>query len=94
VDIPPDARVIVPGSVLMREVSGESVILDLNSEQYYGLDAVGTRMWAVLTASPSVGAALETLLDEYDVEREVLLRDVTDLLGRLAALGLVEIGGA
>ncbi len=93
-DIPLDARVIVPGSVLMREVSGESVILDLNSEQYYGLDAVGTRMWAVLTESPSVGAALDTLLDEYDVEREVLLRDVTDLLGKLAALGLVEIGGA
>jgi hypothetical protein len=43
------ARVTVPEGVLVRELEGESVMLNLNSEFYFGLDEVGTRMWAVLT---------------------------------------------
>ncbi len=34
------------GEVLQQEVGGEAVLLDLASESYFGLDPVGTRIWA------------------------------------------------
>src|SRR5258706_624118 len=36
------ARVTQPADVLVRELDGESVILNLDNEAYFGLDAVGT----------------------------------------------------
>ncbi len=36
---------IIPASVLSQEVNGETVLLDLQGEGYFGLNAVGTRSW-------------------------------------------------
>lgn len=81
--------VSVPDTVLMRELDGESVILDLDSENYYGLDDVGTRIWQVLSSSATIGEAYETLLREYDVEPERLQLDIQDLLNQLVGNGLL-----
>ena len=83
--------VSVPADVLFREVDGEAVLLNLDSENYLGLDEVGTRMWAVLTTSDSVQAAYETLLSEYDVAPDVLHRDMDKLVQELVAYGLLEL---
>ena len=84
-------RVRIPEGVLIREVTGEAVLLNLNNEQYYGLDAVGLRMWQVLTNSGSIQQGIDDLLEEYDVDRATLEGDVLNLLGKLAGQGLVEI---
>lgn len=41
-------KVSVPEDTLMRELEGESVLLNLTNEKYYGLNKVGTRMWNAL----------------------------------------------
>ena len=87
-------RVSVPESVLFRELEGESVILNVDSESYFGLENVGTRMWLVLTESDSIQAAYETLKDEYDVEPELLRRDLIELIEKLSENGLVRIDDA
>lgn len=84
-------RVKVPEDVLISGLQGESVILNLDSERYFGLDEVGTRMMTVLTTADSIQAAYETLLEEYDVEGEVLRQDVTSIIEQLIEQGLVEI---
>ena len=84
-------RVKLPDDVLISGLQAESVLLNLNSERYYGLNDVGTRMLTVLTSSDSIGAAFQTLLDEYDVEAEVLRGDLTSTIEGLAKNGLVEI---
>ena len=86
-----DQRVILPADVLISNVSGESVLLNLKSERYFGLDEVGTRMLSVLTTSNSIQTAYEALLEEYDVENEALRRDLADLIDRLVDQGLLEI---
>lgn len=86
-----DQRVILPADVLISNVSGESVLLNLKSERYFGLDEVGTRMLSVLTTSNSIQTAYEALLEEYDVENEALRRDLADLIDRLVEQGLLEI---
>jgi len=83
-----------PADVLIRELDGEAVLLNLNSEAYYGLDQVGTRMWQVLTTSESIEAAYETLLAEYEVEPARLHQDLTGLIERLVEHGLLEVSGA
>ena len=56
------SRVVVPDTVLFREFDDEAVVLNLDTESYLGLDAVGTRMWTVLTHQPSIQAAYNILL--------------------------------
>ena len=84
-------RVKVPDDVLISTLQSESVILNLKSERYFGLDEVGTRILSVLSTSNSIQAAYDTLLDEYEVEAEVLRKDLMSLIERLADQGVVEI---
>ena len=51
-------RVTVPSDVVVKIIDGETVLLDLKSECYFGLDEVATRMWQVVTSSDSIEAAL------------------------------------
>jgi hypothetical protein len=84
--------ITISRDVLSQELAGESVLLDLASESYFGLDAVGTRIWQLLQDGADESGLVDALLDEYEVEREVLERDVADLLDRLAEAGLIERG--
>ena len=84
-------RVKVPDDVLISNLQEESVILNLDSERYYGLDDVGTRMLSVLSTSNSIEAAYELLLKEYDVDGEMLRRDLLSLVEQLVDQGLVSI---
>lgn len=84
-------RVRVPDDVLISNLQEESVILNLDSERYYGLDDIGTRMLSVLSTADSIGAAYELLLEEYDVDGKVLRRDLLSLVEQLVAQGLINI---
>jgi hypothetical protein len=91
VKIPLDTKVRIPDGVLVQELQGESVLLNVNTESYYGLDEVGTRMWVVLSEASSIGDAIDTLLAEYEVERTALESDVNNLLIDLQEKKLVEL---
>jgi len=84
-------RVFVPHHVLVRFMDRESVLLNLETERYFGLDETGTRMWQVVTVAPSVEVALSQLLEEYDAEPQVLQSNLTELLGRLVENGLLSL---
>ena len=86
-----EQKVSISSEVLFQEVSGETVLLDLASESYFGLDVVGTRVWALLESGASVGDMLDVLLDEYEVERDVLEKDVGELLEKLHEAGLIKL---
>jgi Coenzyme PQQ synthesis protein D (PqqD) len=86
-------RVSVPTDVMVQEVAGESVLLNLKSERYFGLDDMGTCMWRSLTTAPSIQATYEQILNDYDVDAAQLRRDLNDLVENLVAHGLVEIDG-
>lgn len=84
-------RVRVPDDVLISHLQEESVILNLDSERYFGLDDVGTRMLAVLTAADSIEAAYESLVEEYKVDRQVLREDLVALVESLLKQGIVKV---
>jgi hypothetical protein len=77
--------------VLVRFLDKESVLLNLETERYFGLDETGTRMWQLVTAAPNIDAAYQELQNEFDVESELLRLHLTELLGRLVDNGLLQI---
>ena len=89
-DIENNKRFTVSKDVLFQEVSGETVLLDLDSESYFGLDEVGTRIWTLLNEGKTAVEMVDVLLEEYEVERETLEGDVRDLLTALIEAGLLE----
>lgn len=76
------------------ELEGEAVILSLRDGIYYGLNAVGLRIWELIQTPQSMDEILDTLTAEYEVERAQCQGDVTGLLDELIAKGLVEVAGA
>ncbi len=75
--------------VLFRELEGEAVLLDLGSGRYFGLNAVGTRVWTLLAAGATIGAAAAAIVAEFDVDPDQIARDIDDLVTELAARGLI-----
>ena len=84
-------RVKLSEDVLISDLQGESVILNVNSQRYYGLDKVGTRFLTLLSSSETIEHAFVALLAEFDVDAVELRTDLTDLLVELSDQGLVEI---
>jgi hypothetical protein len=82
-------RVTVPDDVLISNLQDESVLLNLDSERYYGLDDVGTRFVSVLTTSDTIETAYERLRGEYDVDPQVLRNDLLALIENLIDRGLL-----
>jgi hypothetical protein len=83
----------VSDEVVSREVGDETMLLDLSSGTYFGLDPVGARFWQLLEEGKSPIEARETLAAEYDVEPAQLERDLEALLDALASHGLVSAAG-
>ena len=86
-----DQKVTFAETVFAQEVDGEMVLLDMESENYFGLDEVGTAIWQAMQEKETLQEVLEVLLDQYDVEAEVLERDLSDFVGKLLESGLVEV---
>jgi len=76
---------------LVNIVSGESVILNLKTESYFGLDTIGTDMWQALIDSDSIQKAYESLLEKYDVNGERLKTDLSEFVNKLLSNNLVEL---
>lgn len=86
------ATVRITPDVLHQELGGETVLLNLANENYFGLDEVGTRVWQVLGETRNANDVVTRLIEEYDVPTEQLRADVERLITELASAGLVSLG--
>ncbi len=79
-------------TVFAQEVDGEMVLLDMNSENYFGLDEVGTSIWrAIEQENGDLAEVFGVLLDMYDVDEETLKKDLMIFVERLQDSGLVNL---
>lgn len=72
-------------------LEGQLVVLNLKSGTYYGLKAVGARIWELIQQPVSVSTVCAQIQDEYEVSPELCQKDVVSLLGTLEQSGLVEV---
>lgn len=83
-------RVAVPDHVITRVVGGSTVLLDVHSGRSFTLDAVGSRVWALLESTRSVHETLERLAAEFNAEPAQVEHDVLQLLDRLVDASLLS----
>jgi hypothetical protein len=81
---------ISPNAVA-RRVGDETVILHLGSGTYFGLEGVGARAWQLLGEEKSLNEICDVLLDEYEVARQDLKRDVETLIKHLLEQDLINV---
>jgi hypothetical protein len=86
----PGARLRARPTVVAAERDGRTVLLDLQSDRYYGLDETGSRFWALLSEGRTTEETAAALAEEYDAPVDRLKADATAFALRLAAAGLLE----
>ena len=85
------STVVAAEDQVSSEIGEEVAILDLRAGTYYGLNAVGARVWELVQGPKRVSEIHNILLKEYEVEPERCERDLLALLQRLAHEGLVKV---
>ncbi|MEZ5503131.1 MAG: PqqD family protein [Halioglobus sp.] len=83
--------ITISEGVISQEISSETVLLDLESENYFGLDAVGTRIWQLIRDKGHLLAVYNTLLDEYEVDEARLRADLEALISQASERGLITL---
>lgn len=77
--------------VLFQDVGGEAVLLDLASEQYFGLNDVGTRIWQLIETSAVLEEVRSTLCEEFEADPACIEQDLLALVEALADAGLIAV---
>jgi Coenzyme PQQ synthesis protein D (PqqD) len=83
-------RATVPDAVVSRELDGETVLLNLETGMYFGLDAVGTEMWRAIREAATLGDALIAVHGQYEVDEATIRADFLQLADELLAKGLLQ----
>lgn len=85
-----DTRLRLADRAVTRKIGDETAIVDIESGQYFGLDAIGTRFLELLEIEGSIGAVLPLMLREYAVAEEDLQTDLVRLSQDMIDSGLLE----
>ncbi len=84
--------VVTPSEELVSsDLDGETVMMSIENGQYYGLDEIGSRVWALIEEPRSVSELCDVLVEEYEVAREQCEQDVLAFLNELAEDNLVKV---
>ena len=85
------SRVRLAKDVLIQKVGDDAILLNLNTENYFTLDEVGTRMINTLQESDSVKQAIQKLVQIYEVDETKLTNDAIRLVEECEQNGLLQV---
>ncbi len=83
-------RARLPQHVVHRSFVAETVVLNLRTGKYHGLNPTAGKMLEALEAAPTVGGAVPMLASEYGLEQERIQSDLLVLTRGLLERGLIE----
>lgn len=84
-------KILFCDTLFSQEVDGEMVLLDMNSENYYGLDSVASDIWKLLQEGKSLQETLDALIEMYDVEPDTLKNDLEGFINTLLETELASL---
>lgn len=85
-----DTQLSVPPQVMSRLVGNETVLLDLSSGIYFGLDGVGKRIWETVADGRSLKETVTVITAEFEVDETQAQSDLIQFVGDLVERGLLE----
>jgi len=77
--------------VFASQIDDEVVMMNIQSGKYYGMDAIGSRIWELINEKIQVQQVVDQLLEEYEVSEERCQSDVLEFLDELKENKLVEV---
>jgi hypothetical protein len=86
-----ESVIVAKGDLLCCEVERELILLDATSGTYFGLNAVGSRIWALVQEPTTMANAYEALLKDFDVDKAECEAELYRFVIELESKGLVEI---
>jgi hypothetical protein len=84
----------VPQHVVYRSFPTETVVLNLQTGRYHGLNATAGQMLDVLARAGCVRDAAAELASTYEQPQDVIERDLCELCASLLERGLIEADGS
>ena len=93
VSLAPESVLLREEDVIAQQVKEETVMMSLETDRYYALDAVGTEVWALLEQPTSLTDLCAALREIFDVEPGTCLREVSSLVETLIDEKLVRVVG-
>lgn len=86
-----DSVVVATPEQVSCGLGEESAILNMKNSVYYGMNAVGTRVWNMIGEPRSIVQLRDALLDEYEVDPARCEQDLLQLLEQMRSEGLIEV---
>ena len=84
-----DTHLTVPPQVMSRLVGDETVLLDLASGIYFGVDGVAKCIWEAVADGNTLGGAAAAVAAEFDVDEATAQTDVVAFATDLVERGLL-----
>ncbi|HEY6213799.1 MAG TPA: PqqD family protein [Vicinamibacterales bacterium] len=84
-------RLAPTDQIVVRELSGESVLLDLESGIYFGLNGVGTRAWTLMAQGGSLRDVHTALAGEFDASAATIEGELLRFAAELCQHGLCRV---
>jgi len=75
---------------VFQTIADEVMALSFHTGKLARLDPIATEVWREVAECGSIAEARRRLAERYDVDAEVLARDVDMIIGELVAAGLLE----
>src|SRR3954453_13954601 len=85
------ARATLPEHVVYRAFDVETVLLDLGTGRYHGLNPTGGRVLELMVSGANAGDAMEQLAEEYGQDERTVREDMVAFCCALADRGLIEL---
>jgi len=82
-------RISVPEQVVHRAFGEQTVLLNLATGQYHGLNATGRRIFELLSERGSTDGVAAQIATEYEIDEALAASDLDDLCTALTERGLL-----
>lgn len=73
------------------DLDGDKVMMDLEKGHYFSLNSVASRIWELMDSPKKVSEIVESLLEEYEVDRDTCEKSVIEFVEGLNHAELVEL---
>lgn len=89
-----DSIIIASTDQVSCDLAGETAILNLKNQTYYGLNVVGTYIWELLKTPQTVEDLRDAVVKRYNVSLEQSEADLLVLLADMAKEKLITVQNA
>jgi Coenzyme PQQ synthesis protein D (PqqD) len=90
-NLDPVSTIVRADSIISTDVDGETVLFSVADGHYYGLDPIGSAIWAEVAVRVRVDAVCQRMAEQYDGAADEIAADTLEFLGEFADLALVDV---